>query len=312
MKNLSYSIDFYIFSNKKLNWRLMRRHLKLILLILYIATQLFAQIKVYDDLGREIELDSPAQRIVSLAPSITETLFFLGVGDRVVGVTRYCNFPPEAKSKTIVGGVIDPNYEVIVSLKPELIIMTVEGNTREAFEKLSNLGFKIFVTNPRNFDGIFKTIVDIGKLCGVESRASFLVDSLKKELEKVKKVNSGGTKPKIFAILSLNPLMTAGKNTFINEIIKNAGGINVGENLKQNYPIFSREEVLKVNPDIIILTDPNIGKDELLKMFPEWKYIKAVKENKIFKVDPDILLRPSPRVVIAVKVIGQLINKFSK
>ncbi|CUT08362.1 iron complex transport system substrate-binding protein, partial [Candidatus Kryptonium thompsonii] len=227
----------------------MRRHLKLILLILYIATQLFAQIKVYDDLGREIELDSPAQRIVSLAPSITETLFFLGVGDRVVGVTRYCNFPPEAKSKTIVGGVIDPNYEVIVSLKPELIIMTVEGNTREAFEKLSNLGFKIFVTNPRNFDGIFKTIIDIGRLCGVESRANFLVDSLKKELERVKKVNSGGTKPKIFAILSLNPLMTAGKNTFINEIIKNAGGINVGENLKQNYPIFSREEVLKVNPD---------------------------------------------------------------
>ncbi|CUS95772.1 substrate-binding protein, partial [Candidatus Kryptonium thompsonii] len=205
-----------------------------------------------------------------------------------------------------------PNYEVIVSLKPELIIMTVEGNTREAFEKLSNLGFKIFVTNPRNFDGIFKTIIDIGRLCGVESRANFLVDSLKKELERVKKVNSGGTKPKIFAILSLNPLMTAGKNTFINEIIKNAGGINVGENLKQNYPIFSREEVLKVNPDIIILTDPNIGKDELLKMFPEWKYIKAVKENKIFKVDPDILLRPSPRVVIAVKVIGQLINKFSK
>ena len=168
----------------------MRRHLKLILLILYIATQLFAQIKVYDDLGREIELDSPAQRIVSLAPSITETLFFLGVGDRVVGVTRYCNFPPEAKSKTIVGGVIDPNYEVIVSLKPELIIMTVEGNTREAFEKLSNLGFKIFVTNPRNFDGIFKTIIDIGRLCGVESRANFLVDSLKKELERVNKVFS--------------------------------------------------------------------------------------------------------------------------
>ena len=99
----------------------MRRHLKLILLILYIATQLFAQIKVYDDLGREIELDSPAQRIVSLAPSITETLFFLGVGDRVVGVTRYCNFPPEAKSKTIVGGVIDPNYEVIVSLCPHSV-----------------------------------------------------------------------------------------------------------------------------------------------------------------------------------------------
>ncbi len=290
----------------------MSNSLRLTFLIFCVAAQLFAQIKVYDDLGREIEFESPPKRIISLAPSITETLFFLGVGDKVVGVTRYCDFPPEAKSKTVIGGVIDPNYELIVSLKPELIIMTVEGNTREIFDKLSNLGFKIFVTNPRNFEGIFKTIVDIGKLCGVESRANFLVDSLREELEKVRRVNSKGTKPKIFVILSLNPLMTAGRNTFINEIVKSAGGINVGENLKQNYPIFSREEVLKVNPDIIILTDQNVGKDELLKLFPEWRYIRAVKEDKIFKIDPDILLRPSPRVVLAVKVIAQLINKFSK
>ncbi|MFN3134543.1 MAG: cobalamin-binding protein [Candidatus Kryptonium sp.] len=288
----------------------MRRHLKLILLILYIATQLFTQIKIYDDLGREIEFDSPPQRIVSLAPSITETLFFLGVADKVVGVTRYCNFPPEAKSKTIVGGVIDPNYEVIVSLKPDLVIMTVEGNTRETFDKLTNIGFKVFVTNPRNFNGIFKTIFDIGKICGIEERANFLVDSLKKELERVKASNAGKIKPKIFVLLSLNPLMTAGKNTFINEIIENAGGMNIVGNLGQNYPILNREQILKVNPDMIILTEPNIGKDELLRMFPEWRHIKAVKENKIFKIDPDILLRPSPRVVLATKIIAQFISKF--
>jgi iron complex transport system substrate-binding protein len=104
--------------------------------------------------------------------------------------------------------------------------------------------------------------------------------------------------------------MTAGRNTFINEIIERAGGVNVARNSKQNYPIFNREEILKANPEIIILTDPKVGKDELLNMFPEWKYIKAVNENKIFKIDPDILLRPSPRVVLATKIITQLINEF--
>jgi len=288
----------------------MKKFLIIHLLNIITAIKILSQIEVYDDLNRKIEFENPPDRIISLAPSITETLFFLGLGDKVAGVTRYCNFPPEARTKTIVGGVVDPNYEIIVSLKPDLIIMTVEGNTRESFNKLSNLGFKIFVTNPRNFEGIFKTILDIGKICGVEKRAIDLVDSLKSELDKIKKINTSKTKPKIFVLLSLNPLMTAGKNTFINEIIENAGGINVGKNSKQNYPIFNREEILKVNPDIIILTDPKIEKDELLKLFPEWKHIKAIKEDKIFKIDPDILLRPSPRVILATKIIAQLINKF--
>lgn len=290
----------------------MRNFFRLIFLILYIGNQLFTQIKVYDDLGRKIEFESPPQRIVSLAPSITEILFFLGLGDRVVGVTRYCNFPPEAQRKRVIGGVIDPNYEIIASLKPDLIIMTVEGNTREAFDKLSELGFKIFVTNPRNFDGILKTILDFGKICGVEARANYLVDSLKLELEKIKDVNTGKKKPKILVLISLNPLMSAGKNTFINEIIERAGGVNVAGKLKQNYPIFSREEILKVNPDMIILTESGIEKEELLKQFPEWRYINAVKENRIFKIEPDIILRPSPRVILATKVIAQMINKFSK
>jgi iron complex transport system substrate-binding protein len=258
-------------------------------------------------LNRKIQFQNPPQRIVSLAPSITETLFSLGLGDRVVGVTRYCNYPPEAKKKQVIGGVVDPNYELIVSLNPDLIIMTVEGNTKESFERLSGLGFKIFVTNPRNFDGIFKTMLDIGKICAVEERAKFLVDSLKAELERIEKPKN---KPKIFVLLSLNPLMTAGKNTFINEIIERAGGVNIGGRSNQNYPIFNREEILRENPDILILTDTTLDKDELLKNFPEWKHLKAVKENKIFKIDPDILLRPSPRVVLATKIISQLIKKF--
>lgn len=290
----------------------MRKLLKVYLINAFIAFKLLSQIEVYDDLNRKIHLANTPNRIVSLAPSITEILFSLGLGDKVVGVTRYCNFPPEAQTKTVVGGVIDPNYEVIASLKPDLIIMTVEGNTRESFDKLSNLGFNIFVTNPRNFNGIFKTILDIGKMCGVEDKAISLIDSLKRELDEIKKNNAAKTKLKILVLLSLNPLMTAGGNTFINEIIEKAGGINIARNLKQNYPIFNREEIFKVDPDIIILTDPKIGKDELLNMFPEWKHIKAIKENKIFKIDPDILLRPSPRVILATKIIAQFINKFSK
>lgn len=284
----------------------MKKMFSLVFSLLLISVS-FAQIEVVDDLNRKIQFSNPPKRIVSLAPSITETLFFLGLGDRIVGVTRYCNYPPEAREKQIIGGVIDPNYELIVSLKPDLIIMTVEGNTKESFERLSGLGFKIFVTNPRNFDGIFKTVLDIGKICAVEERAKFLVDSLKSDLERIEKPKN---KPKIFVLLSLNPLMTAGKNTFINEIIERAGGVNIGRRSNQNYPIFNREEILRENPDILILTDPNIDREELLRNFPEWKHLKAINENRIFKIDPDILLRPSPRVVLAVKIISQLIKKF--
>jgi iron complex transport system substrate-binding protein len=284
----------------------MKKKLSLVLSLLLISVSL-AQIEVVDDLNRKIQFQNPPQRIVSLAPSITETLFSLGLGDKVVGVTRYCNYPLEAKKKQVIGGVVDPNYELIVSLNPDLIIMTVEGNTKESFERLSGLGFKIFVTNPRNFDGIFKTMLDIGKICAVEERAKFLVDSLMGELERIEKPKN---KPKIFVLLSLNPLMTAGKNTFINEIIERAGGVNIGGRSNQNYPIFNREEILRENPDILILTDTTLDKDELLKNFPEWKHLKAVKENKIFKIDPDILLRPSSRVVLATKIISQLIKKF--
>lgn len=284
----------------------------ILLFYLIFIFEVLSQVEVSDDLGRKLRFDEPPSRIVSLAPSITETLYFLSLGDKVVGVTRYCNFPPEAQKKTIIGGVIDPNYEIMTSLKPDLIIMTVEGNTRENFNKLSELGFKIFVTNPRNFNGIFKTILDFGKIFGIESKAKHLVDSLRAELDKVRKLNIVEKKPKIFVVLSLNPLMTAGKNTFINEIIERAGGLNIAGTLKQNYPILNREEILKVNPDIIILTESNVERDELLRQFPEWKHINAIRENKVFKVDPDILFRPSPRVILATKIIAQMINKSSK
>lgn len=291
----------------------MNRYLaRLLIFYLIFAFEVLSQIEIIDDLGRKLVFRDPPTRIISLAPSITETLYSLSLGDKIVGVTRYCNFPPEAQNKTIIGGVIDPNYEIIASLKPDLIIMTVEGNTRESFVKLSELGFRIFVTNPRDFNGIFKTILDFGKIFGVEPKAKNLVDSLKMELSKIRKHSIISRKPKIFVVLSLNPLMTAGKNTFINEIIERAGGLNIAGNLKQNYPILNREEILKVNPDIIILTEQNVDKDELLKQFPEWRHINAIKKNEIFKIEPDILFRPSPRVILATKIVAQIINKSSK
>lgn len=288
------------------------RSLKIHLLALLLVYNVFSQTVVYDDLGRKLEFQRIPQKVVSLAPSITETLFFLGLGGNIVGVTRYCNFPPEAQGKSIVGGVIDPNYEVIVSLKPELVIMTVEGNTREAFDKLLEIGIKVFVTNPRDFEGIFKTIKDFGKIFGVEARADHLIDSLKSEIGSIEKKNRFEKKLRVLVLLSLNPLITAGKNTFINEIIERAGGINIGGRLKQNYPVLNREEILKVNPDIIILTEPNIEVKDLLKVFPEWKFVNAVKKGMIYKIDPDIVMRPSPRVILATKIVSEIISKSSK
>jgi iron complex transport system substrate-binding protein len=268
---------------------------------------------VTDDLKRVVSFDSPPERIVSLAPSITEIIYALELQDKLVGVTRFCNFPPEVKNKTRVGGMIDPNYEIITSLSPDLIVMTVEGNRRESFERLKELGFKVFVLDPRNIDGIFNSILSVAKIFKVENRAEILIDSLRGELDQIRKTIENIKKPKVLLLISLNPIITAGKNTFINDIIERSGGINIAGKSEINYPIFSREEILKINPDIIILTHGIVKDiDEMLKIFPEWRSLKAVRNESVFFIDQDIISRPSPRAISAVKTLFEIIQLFSK
>lgn len=266
-------------------------------------------LKIKDDMNREVEFQSRVTRIVSLAPSITETMFVLDGGKSLIAVTDYCDYPPAAKMKASIGGMVTPNFEKITELKPDLIIMTVEGNNQEDFNKLQNLGYKIFVTSPKDIDGIIKSISDIGKIIGADSSAESLIGSMRQRQEKVIHSKGGTRNSKVLTVISLQPLICAGKNTFINELIGMAGGINIAANTPMPYPILNREEVLKQNPDIIIAMDDAVRNTyEILRFFPEWKNLNAFRSKKVFIIDGDILSRPGPRIIDGLEMLSGIIN----
>lgn len=251
-----------------------------------------------DDLGRTIRLAPSPQRIVSLAPSITETLYALGTDSSVVGVTDYCDFPPAARSKPKVGGMINPNLERIVELKPDLIVMSVSGNIKTDFEKLESLGFRIFVTNPKDIEGVYKSIGDLGTLTGRRAIAASIIDSLRAQQDSLAQIASRHESTSVLVLLSLHPVIAAGPGTFLDELIKLANGRNIAADAGTSYPVLSREEILKRRPDVIIaMNDIAKSEKEIIDAHPEWRSLPAVTKRNIAILNADLISRPGPRII---------------
>lgn len=268
-----------------------------------------------DDLNKTVNFESHPKRIISLAPSLTETIYKINYDDYLIGNTLYCNYPEDAKEKTKVGDMLTIDFEKIISLKPDLVLLSVEGNNKSTYDKLNELGssgstapdfagdsWKTFVSNPRNYEGIKKTYLDIGKITGKEKEAESQIAEWEKRVNYII-ANSDSLKSKtVLFLISINPLMLAGKNTFINEYIDFCGFKNIAHDVDMSYPVFSREEVLKRNPDYIVYADNGaMAINEIATSYPEWKNINAVKNNNIISVNADLYLRPGPRFVPALE-----------
>lgn len=265
-------------------------------------------LKVKDDLGREVIIKEKPNRIISLAPSITEILFALNGGKTLSAVTDYCDYPSAVSSKPSVGGMIAPNFEKISEINPDLILMTVEGNNQTDFNKLLSLGYTVYVLKPKNVEGIFKSILDLGRIISAEDSANQLIIEMRKKQWVILNESRTKTKPKVFVVISLQPLISAGKETFIDELVTSAGGINIAADSPLQYPIINREEVLKQNPDVIIvMSDVVKSIEDVAAHFPEWKKTAAFKKQKIKIVDADILSRPGPRIIDGLKMIASVI-----
>lgn len=270
----------------------------------------FSQISLVDDLQRKMILASPANRIVSLAPSITESLFAIGADNQIVGVTDYCNYPPKAKTKQRVGGVINPNIETIVSLKPDLIVLSMEGNVRNDFDKLTSFGVPVFVTNPRNLQGIYKSIAQLGELSGRKQRAAALAGSMKLRVDSLRRNVGTPKKHTVLFFVSLQPIIVIGRNTFLGELIELAGGTNTVVKVASTYPTYSREAVLKDNPDVLIfMSDLLVKPAGLLEFYPEWSELNAFKQKRLFTIDADIVSRPGPRAVDGLEALYRLLHQ---
>jgi len=248
-------------------------------------------------------------RYISLAPSTTEILFALGLDEEIVGVSSFCDYPPQAKSKEKAGSFSEPNIEKIISLKPDYVFCTALEQA-PVIDKLKRLNLKVYVADPKNMQGLFKTIIDIGKITNRDYNAETLVKNINQDFdqisEKVKLVPQE-KRPKVFIEIWHGPLTTAGAGSFIDELIGFAGGINIASDTKRPYSIFSAEAVIQRNPDCIIIA--YMDKEGPIKLIEQrlgWNGIAAVKNNRIYNdINPDILLRPGPRIGQALKEIHQ-------
>lgn len=254
-----------------------------------------------DQLGREVKVKYPPQKVISMAPSVTEMLFAIGLDEEIVGVTDYCNYPPRAREKPKIGGYFNPNLETILSLNPDLVVATADGYNRGVIEKLSSLGISCYVVNPQTVPEILETMLELGQVTGKVEESRETVEALHKRLEAVRarvREIPADKRVKVFYCMGPTELWTAGSGTYIDDLIEEAGGVNIAHDSKQRWFQFSAEELIRRNPDVIIVAGM-ISNDEVLEL-PLWsryREVKAVKEDRIYPFDPDMLNRPGPRSV---------------
>lgn len=286
----------------------------LLIILIVVFTVFHAHIScariVTDEIGRNINIIPTPQRIVSLAPGLTEILYALGLDEKIVGVTSYCNWPTRVRQKPRIGGFTNPSIEKIVSLKPDLIIVTADGNRKDIMQKLERIGLSVYVTNPSDTAGILKSILDIGEITNRRKEAGKLVDKLQKRLNNIEAQIRHKSKPKVFFQIGLEPVITVGKGTLINETIERAGGINVAGLDTARYPRYSAEGIMQASPEIVLFA-PMANDREFVavkKFWQELKGIPAVKNNKIYPVNTDLIGRASPRIVDAIETMALIFH----
>ncbi|MBI4766408.1 MAG: cobalamin-binding protein [Deltaproteobacteria bacterium] len=250
------------------------------------------------------------QRIASLAPSITEILFALGLGDRIIGVTKHCDYPAEARTKVNVGSYIDLNIEKILALKPDLVIATADGNEKESVERLAVFKIPVLITNPKNLDGVFETVKTIGRITKQVHRAEIMVRSLKRRADQIIQACLPLSRPRVFLQINEHPLITVGKDTFHHHLITLAGGINISGNDLIKYPKYSLEQVIRSKPDGLLITSMERGAlaEKKKDRWRQWGQIPAVKLGRIHILDSDLLDRPSPRLIDGLEALAKAIH----
>ena len=278
--------------------------------LLALHNQQSAARMVADELGRRMTVPDNLKRIVSLAPSITEIIFALGREDLLKGVTQFSDFPPEAANLPRVGSYVHLDLEKIVSLKPDLCIGIKDGNPIGVVRKLENLGIPVYAVDPRDLNAVLETILQLGRLLGAEQRAQAIVSDMRTRMERVKSlVATSPHKPRVFFQIGLSPIVSAGNQTYIHELIVMAGGKNLAEG-PVPYPRYSREQVLGLSPDVIIITSMARGAsfEGVKRQWAKWPSMPAVRDNRILLMDSNLCDRPTPRLIDALEHLAKAIH----
>ena len=257
----------------------------------------YSQAAGVDDTGRRITLSVPAQRIVALAPHVTELVFAAGAGDRLVGVVDYSNFPAAAKSLPRVGGYSRFDLEALAALEPDLVIAWKSGNAAPALDRLRALGIEVYVNESRTLDDVARSLRDIGELAGTEAAANAAAQAFMQRLETLRTSFSGRPAVSTFYQIWHQPLMTINGEHLISDVIRLCGGRNAFASLTLLAPKISEEAVVAADPEVIVASGMGDARPEWLDAWRRWRQLTAVARGNLFVVPPDLIQRHTPRIL---------------
>lgn len=278
-------------------------------LLLAASTAVHAQIKLTDDAGISIEMHKPARRIVSLAPHATELLYAAGAGDYIVGVVDYSDYPPQARQIEHVGSYNAFDLEKIVALQPDLIIAWRSGNPGAGIERLRRLGFKVFISEPRELDQIAANIDKLGWLARTEDVAQLASYSFRDTLARLQRQYSQRRKVSVFYQVAYQPLYTLNGEHVISKVIDLCGGENIFASLGALAPQVSLESVVQADPEVIVGTHYGEGEPDWLQHWQRWSGLRAVAAANVYYLHPDIISRPTPRLLLGAQKICEFLDK---
>lgn len=248
------------------------------------------------------------KRIISLVPSTTEIIYALGKDSLLVGNTIYCDYPEAAQQVYKVGDFSNPSLEKILRKKPTLVLATLPEQ-KNIIEELKKYKIAVFASKPKSVDSLLQEILEIGKLIDASDQANILFTALKHKLSEIQNKNSNIIdSPKVYMEISGNPITTIGNLSYINDLIRYAGAVNVFEDMNREYFVTNSEELIQRNPDIIIILHPLVTKAQVKKRMG-WSQITAVKKGRIYTdLNPDYFFRPGPRFIYGVEDLANIVQ----
>ncbi|MFU8818260.1 MAG: ABC transporter substrate-binding protein [Desulfurivibrio sp.] len=263
-----------------------------------------------DPTGRLVRLPAAPQRVISLAPSITEMVFALQRQELLLATPEFSNYPPAAKELPRIGSYVHPDLERIVALRPDLVLATRDGNPRQLIERLQRLGIPVFALDPRNLDEIKNTLLALGAVLGAETVAAEIVTVMTRRLAEIEgRVAAARQRPLVFFQVDAEPMVSVGEQTFLHELIVRAGGRNAAAG-GPPYPRFGWEEILRLQPEVVIITSMAGGQspEELRRQWQRWPQLEVVQSGRIHVVDADLFDRPTNRLVDGLETLARLIQ----
>jgi ABC-type Fe3+-hydroxamate transport system substrate-binding protein len=265
-------------------------------------------VQLKDDADRVVTIPQRVDRVVTLAPNLTEIVFAVGAGDRLVGNTTYCDYPPEAKNIAKVGDTLHPSLERIIALKPQVVFISTASQLETFTQQLQNQNIAVFVTDPHDLEGVFRSIEQVGQIMGRQQQATALVKNLRERTNAVEQAVKNLPPVRVFYQASGEPLYVPGHDSFVTDLMRRAGGISVTAEVPGAWPKFSNESALAARPDAIILpTGGSMGSAnstvaEALRNSP------AVLAGRVYKINDDLLARPGPRLVDGLEQIAHALH----